>query len=303
MAAMKIGFSSLVCPTWDLPTIVAKAAEWGYQGIELRGLQGELHLPAWPQLSADPEAVRRRLNDSGVELVCLGSSVTLTSKSRRELSRQKEALNEYIELAHRLGCAHVRIHAGEVPRRDTQRAVLSRVAEQLIGLAPAAARAGVTILVENGGDFPGSADMWFLLDAVSHPAVRCCWNQCSAMSIGERATTSLPRLGGKISLVHLCDAEFDEQGILQGYKPLGEGHAEVARQIDLLKGLVYTNCLMFEWPKLWLESLPAPETILPGAATFMKDHIAAKQAILSAYKGDKNAPKFAQPRSLADNAA
>ncbi len=292
---MRIGFSSLVCPAWDLQTMVKRAAEWGYQAIELRGLQGELHLPLSAQLSADPEGVRRLFDEHKVALVGLGSSVTFTSSDRKIIARQTASLQEYLELAHRLGCPFVRIHAGEVGRRDTHRAALSRVADHLIRIAPSAARFGVTILVENGGDFPGSDDMWFLIDAVNHASVKCCWNQCNAMALRERPTTSLPRLGGKIGMMHLCDAEFDSSGVLLAYKPLGEGDAEIAKQIELLRGLIYRNELVFEWPKLWVPTLPPPEAVLPAAAEFIRTQLAAKQTILSAYKGDKNAPKFASP--------
>ena len=34
-STMKIGFSSLACPGWDLQTIVARAREYGFDGIEL----------------------------------------------------------------------------------------------------------------------------------------------------------------------------------------------------------------------------------------------------------------------------
>jgi len=299
---MKIGFSSLVCPTWNLETMVANAAKFGFDGIELRGLCGELHLPLVPELARDPEAVRRLFADNKVELVCLGASATLTSKTPRLLAEQKGAVTEFMELASKLGCPYVRIFVGEVDRRDNQRAALARIAEALISLAPIAARLGVTLLAENGGDFPGSADLWFLIDAVGHPAVRCCWNQCHTMTLGERATNSIPRLGNKIGMVHLCDGKFDEAGAQLGYALPGEGDVGVKRQIEILKGLLYDRYLMFEWPKLWVDSLPAPETVLPKVAKFLRETIDAKQPILSAYKGDKNAPTLAS-RSVPTHAA
>jgi sugar phosphate isomerase/epimerase len=298
---MKTGFSSLVCPTWDLETMAARAAEWGFQGIELRGLQGELHLPSARGLGrAD---VRQLLADRGLELVSLGSSVSLTTSNRKELARQKGALQEYLELAQRLGCPYVRIFAGEAEARHDLRAALVRASEALMSMAPAAARMGVTIVVENGGDFPGSNDMWFLVDAVNHPNVRCCWNQCNAMTIRERPTFSLPRLGTKIAVMHTCDGLFDEQGVLLEYRALGEGNVEIAKQVEILRGLVYQGFLVFEWPKLWNETLPNPEAVLPAAAAFLKQQIEAKQAVLSAYKGDKNAPKFRQPTQAAGSSA
>jgi len=299
---MKIGFSSLVCPTWNLETIVANAAKFGFQGVELRGLCGELHLPLVPELARDPEAVRRLFADNHVELVCLGASATLTSKSRRVLAEQKGAATEFMELAFKLGCPYVRIFVGEVDRRDNQRAALARIVEALISLAPIAARLGVMLLVENGDDFPGSADIWFLIDAVGHPAVGCCWNQCHAMTLGERATNSIPRLGSKIGMVHLCDGKFDEAGAMLSYALPGEGDIGVKRQIEILKGLLYDRYLMFEWPKLWVDSLPAPELVLPKVAKFIRETIDAKQSILSAYKGDKNAPTLASRGVPADAA-
>ena len=290
---MKIGFSSMVCPGWDLETVVTKASEYGFDGVELRGLRGELHLPLVPELAGRPDRTRELFAEKHVELVCLGASATLDAKKSGKLNVAKAELAEYIELAGRLGCPFVRLYAGEIQRFDHHRAALGRIADVLVSLVPLAVRHGVTLLVENGGDFSSSRDLWFLVDAVGHPAVCCCWNQCHGLTIGERPTKSIPRLGNKIGFVHVCDARFDEQGVLMEYRRLGEGDAEVARQVDLLKGVLFDRYLMFEWPKLWQPSLPAPDAALPEVAAFLRERIDDKHAVLSAYKNDKNAPLFA----------
>ena len=293
---IKIGFSSLVCPGWNLDTIIESASSMGFDGVELRGLRGELHLPLVPALAARPDQVREKFQAKKVELICLGASATLDSCMKRDVAKQKAVITEFIELAARLGCPFVRIYVGEVQRRDNRRKAVARISEALRSMVPVVSRHKVTLLVENAGDFPGSEDLWFLIDAVGHPNVRCCWNQCHAMTIRERATNSLPRLGNKIGFVHVCDAAFDEQGTLLEYKPLGEGDVEVERQIEFLKGLVYDRYVVFEWPKLWVDSLPPPEIVLPKAVKFLRDCVEAKQSVLSAYKGDKNAPKLAPLR-------
>ena len=290
---MKIGFSSLVCPGWDLARIVDQAANLGFQGVELRGLRGEFHLPLVPELAADPDGTRRLFEEKNVELLCLGASATLDSRKPREVAEQKAVLEEFIALADRLGCRYVRIFPGEVQRWDNRRLAIGRIANALVSMIPVVSRYNVTLLVENGGDFPGSDDLWFLIDAVGHPSIACCWNQCNGRMVGERPTNSLPRLGRSIGFVHVCDATFDEQGVLLEYRPLGEGDLEVVRQIDILRGLTYNRYLVFEWPKMWVNSLPEPEAVLPGVATFLKERIDARQDVLSAYKGDKKAPKLA----------
>lgn len=265
----------------------------GFDGVELRGLRGELDLPQAPELAGDPEATRRLFQDNGVELVCLATSATMVSKKPKEVAKQQAVVTECIELAAALGCPFVRMYLGEVARIDHRRAALSRIVTALRALVPVAARNGVTLLVENGGDFVSSEDLWFVIDGVDHPNLQCCWNQCHALSLGERPTNSIPRLGGKIGTVHLCDADFDEQGVLEEYRTVGEGGAEVARQIELLRGMAFDGYLLFEWPKLWVDSLPTPEATLPAVIAYMRERLANEQAVLTAYKADKNKPKLA----------
>lgn len=296
---MKIGFSTLACPGWDLTKIVDQAAAMGYQGVEIRGLGGELNLPLVPALAARPDSVRSLFAEKKIELVCLGTSAALTPRDKAEVARQKGIIIEFVELASRLGCPFVRVFAGEVQTRDTADKAFRRFVEAIGPLADTAAQKGVTLLVENGGDFRDSWSMWQVCDTVNHPAVRICWNQVSAMAVLEHASTSIPRLGTKMALVHVGDARFDERGVLLEHVPLGEGDVGVGRQVELLKGIIYRGYLMYEWPRLWVDGLAGPEVALPKAAAFLKAALAAKQPILSAYKGDKNAPKFAASSATA----
>lgn len=292
---MKIGFSSLVCPDWDLQTIVAKAAHYQFDGIELRGLKGELRLPLVPELAGNPGATRQAFEAATVELVCLASSCTFSSRDRTVLGRQRQELAEYLELAGKLGCPFVRLFVGEIPKGRTRDETLQQVAEELSKVASLAAEQRVTLLISNGGDFPGSADLWYLCDCLAHPAIRVCWNPCPAWVLGERPTTSIPRLGTKIGMVHACDADFGATGFPAAYKVPGTGEVGWERAIELLRGLFYRDYLIFEWPRLWDPSLPAADQVLPEVATFLRGRIQAKQPILTAYKGDKNAPSFKSP--------
>src|SRR5205823_4503857 len=45
---MKLAFSTLGCPEWDLGQILTAAREWGYDGVEWRGYQVEMELPKAP---------------------------------------------------------------------------------------------------------------------------------------------------------------------------------------------------------------------------------------------------------------
>src|SRR5436190_24378630 len=99
---MKLAFSSVGCPGWDLATMVEKAKEYGYQGIELRGLQGQMHLPLAPELAANPAKIARLMRDTGVEIVCLASSAAFHMREPREVAENQAQVREYIDLAEKL---------------------------------------------------------------------------------------------------------------------------------------------------------------------------------------------------------
>lgn len=297
---MKIGFSSLVAPEWNLEELVSNAHTFGFDGLELRGIRGQLHLPLVPELAGDPQATAELFKTHNIELICLGTSASLGGLNRREVAEQRNNLIETIELAASLNCPLVRMFAGEIPPGSTHQATISRVAAVLPTVADVAARHRVTIVVENGGDMLNSRDLWFIIDAADHPAVRSCWNPCHAMASNERSTTAVPRLASRLNLVHVCDADFDEHGRLTQYQLPGQGQVDWPRTIELLRGAVYRGYLVFEWPKLWVATLPAPETVLGSVAEFLRTRIEHRDPVLSAYKTDKHKPNLPMPEETAE---
>jgi len=293
---MKLGFSSLGCPQWDLETIIAQAAAMGYNGVELRGLQGEMHLPALPALRQDAKAVAGKFRDAGLELVCLATGNCFHWQDKRKLAEHKQQAREFIELAGELGCPYVRVFGDEVPRYEDKSATMQRIACALRDLAGVAAEHRTTLLLENHGDFAASRDLWFILDIVNHPAVRACWHPCHAQVAGDRPSLAIPRLGTRTALVHMVDGRFTAEGALEAYVLPGAGKVDLGLTVDLLSGVGYDGYLMFEWPKLWVASLAAPEQALPTALAKMKAMLAGLAAVkeLTAYKGDKNAPRYAK---------
>lgn len=274
--------------------MASHAKPMGYNGIELRALGGQMNLANAPELAADPDKVVQALGDLDLELVCLSSSATFHSLDKHQVEDQKSLVRDYIELAAKLNCPFVRVFGSEVPRGAGPDQTLNQIANALHDLAFHAAKHRVTILIENSGDFCGSKDIWYLLNVVNHPAVKACWNPLNAASIGERPTISIPRLGTRIGMVHLCDATFAD-GVVDQYVLPGAGSVELYSTIRFLVGFGYGGYLMFDWPKMWVADLAEAEAALPAAHEFIKNAIEEEQVPLSAYKGDKNAPTFAPP--------
>ncbi|MFQ5491005.1 MAG: sugar phosphate isomerase/epimerase family protein [Phycisphaerae bacterium] len=294
--AIKIGFSSMVCPAWDLKTMLTQARDMGFDGIELRNLSGTLHLPEVPELTDDPSNVLALAKQTGVSLVCLGCSAAFESPDPKALDQARRQLSETLELAGKLEVPYVRIFLGDAQAGE-HRGTLGRIASELRKQAPLAARCRTTILVENGGDFCGSTDLWFIVDAAAHPNVAACWNPLNGRFDGEAPTRSVPRLGSKLKMFRLADGDFDPQGRFLGYQMPGSGDVDLKRGLELLKGVCFQGWLMFEWPKM-IATLPEPEAALPKVLEFAHNVLTATDTVLSAYKGDKNAPNFQAPTAV-----
>ena len=72
---MRASFSTLACPDWTMPQIIAMAAREGYDGIELRFVQGEDSLWKLPVFSGkDLASTRRALADHALTISCLDTS-------------------------------------------------------------------------------------------------------------------------------------------------------------------------------------------------------------------------------------
>src|SRR5438046_223650 len=55
-----LGFSTLGCPAWSWNKILDFAKEYGFLGVELRGVQGNMDLPTSPEFSPSRIAQSKR---------------------------------------------------------------------------------------------------------------------------------------------------------------------------------------------------------------------------------------------------
>jgi len=293
---MKLAFSNAVCPEWDLNTLLDRAKQYGYDGVELWSLPNRANLAAAPELTADPAAVKQRAADTGASIICLASDAAFYMPHPRELAENQAVVREYVELAAKLGCPMVRVRAGELPParcfgREHRNTVLARIAQALREVAEDAAEHGVSLVIENGGDFADSASVWYLVDAVGSPAVRCCWNPLAARAVGELPTRSIPRLAARIGLVRVSDAKLSGDGAAESCVLPGQSDTDVRTLVQLLKGVGYRGYLVVDSPRGVKAAPASAEVALPAAAVYLRQLLGEQPVQLSAYKGDKNKPR------------
>ena len=163
---MKLSFTTLGCPDWDLGQMIDGALSSGFDGIDLRGSSGEMELWRVAEFSDEARLAQTaaRLRAAGLEVPCVSSSGRLLVDSEEQRIESLDNLRRFAEIGGALGANFVRVFggfAGERPHADAVR----EAAAMLDTMAVAAAEFGVTVLVETHDDWEATDKLREVLDA------------------------------------------------------------------------------------------------------------------------------------------
>ncbi len=280
---LPIAFSTLACPGATLAAAAELGAATGYQGIELRLIDGELIDPAMPP--AARAQVRRTTDAAGLPIVAVDSSIRLTADGAAA------ELAAFLELAAGWAAPLVRVFGGPLPAAgdpDGRREALARAAQVLDAALPAAQRLGVAIGVETHDDFSASAAVAELLALVAPgagsgpdgapPVIGAVWDSHHPHRAGETPAQVRASLGDRILLAQVKDArrapERDDgwQLVL-----LGEGEVAVREMLAELAVAGYPGWVSVEWEKRWHPEIEPPEVALPQHHRLLTQWIAELQ--------------------------
>jgi sugar phosphate isomerase/epimerase len=259
---LRLAFSTLACPAWSLERVVEAAARFGYEGVELRLLDGETIEPGLDVAARG--RVRSVLRDAGLPVVALDTSVRLA-----DAARAADDLRSCLELAAGWGAPMVRVFGGE----GSAGAGAAAAADVLDSAASDAERLGVAIAVETHDRLSSAADVAALLARVGSPAVGAVWDLLHTHRAGEAPEAVAASLGRRLLHVHVKDGKRRPgDGAAWDLVLLGHGEVPLARCLRALRDLRYRGWLSVEWEKRWHPEIEEPEVALP-------QHVAVLRAL------------------------
>jgi len=255
-----VAFSTLAFPDASLALAASLGRSWGYSGIELRLIDGELIDPSMP--AADRTQVKRTVTASGLPVVAVDSSIRLTDDDPGpELAR-------FLELASDWEAPLVRVFGGALAAAPTERQKQLRAAARVLeSSVPLAERLGVAIGVETHDAFSASsvvAELLALVDpaAIDSGAVGAVWDSHHPHRMGETPAEVYANLGSRILLAQVKDARRKADGDWQ-LVLLGEGEVPVRDMLGRLAAGGYPHWISVEWEKRWHPEIEEPEVALP----------------------------------------
>jgi sugar phosphate isomerase/epimerase len=263
-----MAFSTLAFPDASLATAASLGRSWGYDGVELRLIDGELIDPA--MAAAGRAAVKRTTAAAGLPVAAVDSSVRLTDDD------PGPELAKFLELASDWESPVVRVFGGALPDRDPDRkGALAAAARVLEASIPLAERLGVAIGVETHDSFSASSVVAELLAMVPSGAVGAVWDSHHPYRMGQRPEEVWSDLGRRTVLAQVKDARRDAARA-DGWQLvlLGDGEVPVREMLELLAAGGYPGWISVEWEKRWHPEIEEPEVALPQHLSVLRTWLA-----------------------------
>jgi len=209
-SGMKLGTVTYnLAKDWDIPTIIKNCTEAKFEGVELRTTHA--HKVEVDLTKAQREEVRKRFENSKVELMSLGSAFDYHTPDQTKLRRDIEATKEYIVLAHDVGASGVKVRPNGLPKEVPVEKTLEQIGKSLQELGQFASGYGQQIRVEvHGAGTQLLPHMKTLIDIASHRMVGVCWNSNPTDLDGAGFDHNFDLVKDKIFTVHMRDLHLED---------------------------------------------------------------------------------------------
>ncbi|MCZ8514170.1 sugar phosphate isomerase/epimerase [Paenibacillus filicis] len=259
---MKLSFTTLGCPEWDLDTIIRSAAEYGFDAIDFRGVGTEMNIYKLSAFSDSAQSTKKQIQAAGLRVSCFSSSVQLVSIEK--FGDYLAEIEAYAKLCALFGTRYIRVFGGKIGDRDRAEALQAMVmhAERMGKIAK---EYGAKLLLETHDDWTACGEVKRFMEQVDTEAYGVLWDvHHPYRMLGERPETTWEALGEWIDYVHVKDSLLTPDNP-RGYQYclLGEGDVPLRNIIEVLERNGYNGYYTLEWEKKWHPDIEEPNVVFP----------------------------------------
>jgi len=265
---MKFSFTNLGCPNWGIEEIAAKAAEYGYDGVELRSHSDNPYLYPNPPLS-HRKYIRDIFDRQKINICCISAYSQFADSNETILDKNRQILIDDIILARDLNVPFVRSFLGQNPALTNEQ-IIEYAAPYLNYCADFADSLGIKVVFETHDVWCGSDLMKLAFSKITSKGAAILWDVANNHDAGESLNGFFDAVGSKCVHVHMKDLYRDKNGNLK-LCLTGDGEVPVKECIELLNSTGYQGYITYEWEKKWHPDIEEPEIALPHFIKYMKD--------------------------------
>lgn len=273
---MKFAYSTIACHEWSLNHIIEKTNEWGFDGVEIRGISGEMDIIKLPEFSLkNVNETKQKFTDAGIEPAFIATSCKYHFPDKTEREQQIERTRKYIELAAALGLGSIRILGDRIPDDMTRQQVVPYIADAMHIIGEFAGEYGIRLLVETHGDFVHSHHLTELINKSDSEQIGVLWDMHNTYRVANEAPAeSWKLLGNRVGYTHIKDSQPYPNRFGFRYRLLGEGDVPYQEMLKVLHSAGYQGYVSTEWERLWMPELEPPDIVMPHYLKVLKKAVA-----------------------------
>ena len=188
----------------SLPELLDACAQTHFGGVELRSTHAH---GVEPGMSGSQRAeTRRRLADSPVKLVGLGSACEYHSPDPAVVRKNIDETKAFVDLCAELGGSGVKVRPNALPADVPVEKTLEQIGNSLRVVGDYAAKAGQQIRLEvHGAGTKEIPHMKRIMEVANHPHVVVCWNCNPSDLTGPGFDANFDTLAPWMGTVHIHD--------------------------------------------------------------------------------------------------
>ena len=269
---MKISYTTLACPEWDLKRICAQAVSAGYDGIDFRGYLDQIDISQHALFQRDQAG--KMIQEFGLEVSGVSSSIKIC-----DTPNQAAALEEArrtIEVCQRLQAKHVRVFGGGDSENLSRETLANAGRDTMEKILQIDGAQGISWDFETHDVWIGAKDCKLLLELIPFPQFNILWDMGNSFMFSQESTEIIwEQIGERMVYSHIKDAVYrpDEAGThYNGWRYVmpGTGELPLAEAVRVLNANGYQGWFVLEHEKRWHSDLAAPEEVLPVYAKWMR---------------------------------
>lgn len=257
---MKRSFTTLGCPDWSFERVLSQAAAMGYEGIEIRGVDGEMFADKIAQFKPGVQRdTLRALAKAGLMMCGFGTSVNFHDAAKTDdmLAQGKAA----IDVCHAMGIPAIRVFGDKIGDADEQ-TIIGQVISGIQALCDYAQGSAVQVLLEVHGDFNTLERVQAVARGVARPNAGILWDiEHSDKVYGDDFMAFYGPLKPYIKHVHVKDHQRAGGAFI--LCRLGQGDIPILQIVRQMIQDGYDGWFSLEWEKKWHPELPEPEIAYP----------------------------------------
>jgi len=266
---VKFTLNTLGAPAWTLEETARNARAYGYAGVDLRLIDGEVI--SLDSVLANRERIKELFPVDDLPVATLATSVRLAT---REPQIRRATLDEghaWIDVAAELRVPVIRFFAARNPPEMDLESSIQVVGEMLAVLSERARQAEVKIGVETHDEFASAQTVARALTFAPSDITGAVWDMWHTARAGESPRECIEQLRGRVVNVHLKDARRTADGWQLAL--LGEGDIPVFDGLRHLQKSGYDGCISVEWEKKWHPEIAEPEIAFPQYMRILRTYL------------------------------